>query len=81
MNPYLPLYLRSILILSSHLRVHIRRGLFPTGFSAKTQHAFLVLPQHSHPSRFDNPNYNIQNILVAERCNRKCRLFSIQKSS
>jgi hypothetical protein len=48
---------------------------------AKTQHAFLVLPQHSQPSRFHNPNNNIQNSLLAERCNRNCHFFSIEKSS
>jgi len=68
MSPYRPVYLRTILILSPHLCVHLRHGLFPSGLPAKTQHAFLVLPQQSHPFRFDNPNNNIQNSLLAERC-------------
>jgi hypothetical protein len=37
MNPYLLVYLRSISILSSHLRVHLRHGMFPSGLPATTQ--------------------------------------------
>jgi hypothetical protein len=81
MNPYLLVYLRSVSILSSHLRVYLRHGLSPSSLPATTQQVFLVLLQHSHSSRFDNPNNNIQNSLLAERCNRNCRFLSIEQSS
>jgi hypothetical protein len=36
--------LRSILVLSSHLRLRVPSGLFPYGFTARTLYAFLFSP-------------------------------------
>ena len=49
---------RSILILSSHLRLGLQNGLFPWGFPTKTLYTPLLSPIHttSHSSRFDHPN-------------------------
>jgi hypothetical protein len=45
-------FLRSILILSSHLRLGLPSGLFPSGFQTKILFAFLISPMrttcHSH---------------------------------
>jgi len=52
---------RSILILSSHLRLGLPSGLFPSVFPTKTVHASSLhhtcyMPRRSHSSRFDHPN-------------------------
>jgi hypothetical protein len=39
-----PIYLTTILILSSHLRLGLPSGLFPYGFPIKILHAFLFSP-------------------------------------
>jgi hypothetical protein len=44
-SPYHPKYLRSILILSTHLR--LPSGLFPSGFPTNILYAFLVSPIHA----------------------------------
>jgi len=54
-------FLRSILILSSHLRLGLPSGLFPSGFTTKTLytsslHHTCYMPRRSHSSRFDHPN-------------------------
>ena len=52
---------RSILILSSHLRQDLPRGLFPSGFSTKTSYTPLLphtccMPRPSYSSSFYHPN-------------------------
>jgi hypothetical protein len=50
----------SILILSSHYRLVLTSGLFPSGFSIQTPSTSLphmrYKPSPSHSSRFDHPN-------------------------
>jgi hypothetical protein len=43
-NPLHPISLRSILILSSHLRLGLHSGLFPSGFLTNILYAFLFSP-------------------------------------
>jgi hypothetical protein len=44
-SPHHPiLYLKSILILSTHLRLGLPSGLFPSGFPANIPYAFLLPP-------------------------------------
>lgn len=38
----LPSYLRSLLRLSSHLRLDLQGNAFPSGFLTKTSYAFLI---------------------------------------
>jgi hypothetical protein len=40
-------YLRSILILSTHLRLSLPSGLFPSGFTTTILYAFLFSPIHT----------------------------------
>ncbi|PNF19758.1 hypothetical protein B7P43_G14768 [Cryptotermes secundus] len=40
-----PISLRSILLLSIHLRLNLRSGLFPSGFPTNILYAFLVSPK------------------------------------
>ena len=51
---------RTILIVSSHLRLGLPSSLFPSGFSTKTRYAHLLTPyvlhaQISYSFRFDKP--------------------------
>ena len=60
-----PISWRSILILSSHLRLGIPSGLFPLGFRTKILYTPLLspycyMPRPSHSFRVDHPN-NIPN--------------------
>jgi hypothetical protein len=44
LSPIHPIYLRSILILSTHLRLGLPNGLFRSGFPTNILYAFLVSP-------------------------------------
>jgi len=46
-TPSHPVSLTSILTLSSHLRVGLPSGLFPSGFPTTVFHTFLVCPMHA----------------------------------
>jgi hypothetical protein len=43
-NLYHPISLRSILILSTHLRLGLHNGLFPSGFFTNILYAFFFSP-------------------------------------
>jgi len=47
-----PTFWRSILILSTHLRLGLPSGLFPSGFPTKTLYTTLSSPIHSQPISF-----------------------------
>jgi hypothetical protein len=63
-------YLRSILILSSHLCLSIPSGPFPSGSPTKILYAFLVsphsyyMPRPSHPPWLNNSNYTWRTVQV-----------------
>ena len=42
-----PIWLRSVSILSSHLRLGLQSGPFPLGFPTKTQYAFVFYPNRA----------------------------------
>jgi hypothetical protein len=54
---------RSILILSTFLRLGLHSGLFPSGFPTNNLYAFIYsphsyyMPRPSHPPRLDYSNY------------------------
>jgi hypothetical protein len=43
-SPWLPICLKSILILSTHLRLGLPSGLFPSGFPTNILYTFLFSP-------------------------------------
>jgi len=45
--PLIPISLRSILTLPSHLHLHLPSGLFPWSFLIKILYAFLISPMHA----------------------------------
>jgi hypothetical protein len=57
--PLHPIPLRSFLILSTHLRLGLLSGLFPSGFPANILYAFLFSPTHA-----TCPAYRILLVLV-----------------
>jgi hypothetical protein len=65
-----PISLRSILVLSSYLRLGLPSGLFPSGFPTNILYAFLFSPHAcctpflSHFSSFDHSNYIWRRIQV-----------------
>jgi hypothetical protein len=65
-----PISLRSILILSSYLRLGIPSGLFPLGFPTKILYIILLLlhachmPCQSHPPSLDHSNYTWWRVQV-----------------
>ena len=62
-----PTFWRSILILSTHLRLRLPSGLFPSGFPIKTLYTPLLthrrhMPSPSHSSRF----YQIATVRISD---------------
>jgi hypothetical protein len=51
-STYIPSYLTYILILSTHLRLGLPSGLFPSGLPINILYAFLFSPIHKHSSIF-----------------------------
>jgi hypothetical protein len=64
-----PISLRDISILSTHLRLGLPTGLFPSGILAKILYAFLFphscyISRPSHPPRLDHSNHAWRRIQV-----------------
>jgi hypothetical protein len=65
-----PFSLRSILILSTHLRLRVPSCLFPSGFPTNILYAFLstsqscYIPCPSHPPLLDHSNYTWRRLQV-----------------
>jgi hypothetical protein len=74
-----PDYLRSILILSTHLRLRLPSGPFPSGFPTNILYAFLFphscyMPCPSHPPWFDHSNYG-RRVGKREKSRKKSEMF------
>lgn len=60
--PFHHILFRSVLMLSCHQYLHLRNGLFPSGFPIKILDAFLLFPMRatyptpSHPPCLDHPD-------------------------
>jgi hypothetical protein len=79
---------RSILILSSHIRLFIPSGLFPSGFATKTLYMPLPYPRYmsrpSHSSRFYHPHnvgwgVKIMELLIMKFSPLPCHLVPLRE--
>jgi hypothetical protein len=85
-TPHKPMFLRSILIPSSHLHLGLPGGLFPSGFPTKTMYTFLSSPMRAtctaHLIRLDLPNdiwgwVQIIKFLIVNLILFSCHLISL----
>jgi hypothetical protein len=70
-RPPRPISPRSILTLSTHLRLGLPSGLFPSGFPTKNLYAFLshhscYMPRPPHSSRLDHSNYTWRRVQITK---------------
>jgi hypothetical protein len=67
-TPPHPISPRSILILSTRLRLGLPSGLLPSGFPCNNLYAFLFsphsgyTPRQSHPPQLDHSNYTWRRV-------------------
>jgi hypothetical protein len=67
-----PIYLRSILILSSYLCLHLPSGFFPSGFPTKILYRSLISPMHvTYPT-----NHILLDLITLIIFGEMCKLWS-----
>jgi hypothetical protein len=71
--PSYPISLRSILILSNHLRLGLPSRLFPSGFPTNILYAFLISPP---PIRATCPAYLILDLMILIMLGKEYKLWS-----